>query len=114
MLTTTYHDLHATMTRGHAADSADADAELLARYQRLVKTKYFPWTVHSHFRRRLGSGGQGIVFLTEHRGADGFTVPVAVKVLRPSAMTTPGGTTRPWCGLPMFRRSSLASSRTIC
>ena len=83
MLTTTYHDLHATMTRGHASNPADADAELVARYQRLVKSKYFPWTVHSHFQRRLGSGGQGIVFLTEHRGADGFTVPVAVKVFAP-------------------------------
>ena len=83
MLSTTYHDLQATMTRGHSTASADADAELVARYQRLVKSKYFPWTVHSHFQRRLGSGGQGIVYLTEHRGADGFTVPVAVKVFTP-------------------------------
>lgn len=83
MLTTTYHDIHATMTCGHASDPADADAEMVARYQRLVKTKYFPWTIHSHFQRRLGSGGQGIVYLTEHRGADGFTVPVAVKVFAP-------------------------------
>ena len=83
MLSTTYHDLQATMTRGHSTASADADAELVARYQRLVKSKYFPWTVHSHFQRRLGAGGQGIVYLTEHRGADGFTVPVAVKVFTP-------------------------------
>ncbi len=83
MLTTTYHDMHATMTRGHAPMAADADAELVARYQRLLKSKYFPWTVHYHFQRRLGSGGQGMVYLTEHRGADGFTVPVAVKMFAP-------------------------------
>jgi len=82
-LTTTYDDLNATMTHGHDFDPAEADSELVARYQRLIKTKYFPWTVHSHFHRRLGAGGQGIVFLTEHRGADGFAVPVAVKVFAP-------------------------------
>lgn len=83
MLTTTFHDLHATMTRGHLSEATDAGSELQARYQRLIKSKYFPWTVHSHFHRRLGAGGQGIVFLTEHRGADGFTVPLAVKVFAP-------------------------------
>jgi serine/threonine-protein kinase len=83
MLTTTFHDLNATMTRGHDADATNTNGDLSARYQRLVKSKYFPWTIHSHFQRRLGSGGQGIVFLTEHRGADSFTVPVAVKVFAP-------------------------------
>lgn len=82
-MSTTYHDLNATMTQGRDFDPAEADTELVARYQRLVKTKYFPWTLHSHFHRRLGSGGQGIVFLTEHRGADGFAVPIAVKVFAP-------------------------------
>jgi serine/threonine-protein kinase len=33
--------------------------------------------------RRLGSGGQGVVYLTEVRGADSFTVPVALKVFAP-------------------------------
>jgi len=82
MLTTTHHDLHATMTRGRP-DAGDADAELFLRYQSLRKLKYFPWTVHYHFTRRLGAGGQGVVYLTEHRGADGFTVPVAAKVFTP-------------------------------
>ncbi|HPM83762.1 MAG TPA: serine/threonine-protein kinase [Candidatus Anammoximicrobium sp.] len=82
MLTTTHHDIHATMTRGRP-DGPDADAELVARYQSLLKSKYFPWTVHHHFTRRLGAGGQGVVYLTEHRGADGFTVPVAVKMFAP-------------------------------
>jgi serine/threonine-protein kinase len=31
----------------------------------------------------LGSGGQGVVFLGERRGADHFTLPVAVKVFSP-------------------------------
>ena len=33
--------------------------------------------------RMLGRGGQGEVYLTEHRGTDGFTVPVAMKVFSP-------------------------------
>lgn len=81
MLSTTFQDLNATMTRGHAVEATDS--ELSIRYQQLVTSRYFPWTIHSHFLRRLGAGGQGIVFLTEHRGADGFAVPVAVKVFAP-------------------------------
>ena len=30
----------------------------------------------------LGRGGQGEVYLTEHLGTDGFTVPVAMKFFR--------------------------------
>ena len=33
--------------------------------------------------RVLGRGGQGEVYLTEYRGTDGFTVPVAMKVFSP-------------------------------
>ena len=33
--------------------------------------------------RRLGSGGQGVVYLTERRGTDSFTLPVALKVFSP-------------------------------
>lgn len=70
------------MTRGRS-EAGGADAELVARYQSLLRSKYLPWTVHYHFSRRLGSGGQGVVYLTEHRGADGFTVPVAAKTFAP-------------------------------
>ena len=33
--------------------------------------------------RVLGSGGQGIVYLSERRGTDSFTLPVALKVFSP-------------------------------
>ncbi len=83
MLTTTFTDLHAPRTLGSNTGEPGDNAELSARYQRLIQAKYFPWTVHSHFQRRLGAGGQGVVYLTEHRGADGFAVPVAVKLFAP-------------------------------
>ena len=31
----------------------------------------------------LGSGGQGVVYLTERRGTDNFTLPVALKIFSP-------------------------------
>jgi serine/threonine-protein kinase len=41
------------------------------------------WTATHRLLRRLGSGGQGVVFLGERRGADGFRLPVALKVFSP-------------------------------
>lgn len=41
------------------------------------------WTEHLRFRRLLGTGGQGMVYLSDRRGADGFTLPVALKVFSP-------------------------------
>lgn len=57
--------------------------ELLGRYEQIVAEQRFQWTEHHHFTRTLGRGGQGVVFLSERRGADGFTLPVAVKVFSP-------------------------------
>lgn len=56
---------------------------LFERYQKLVDENRISRTEHLRFRRRLGSGGQGVVFLTERRGTDSFTLPVAVKVFSP-------------------------------
>ncbi len=58
-------------------------AELLIRYEELLRKRQISWTVHPRMTRLLGSGGQGVVFLSERRGADGFTVPVALKIFSP-------------------------------
>ncbi len=57
--------------------------ELLRYYESIVEERRFHWTEHHRFTRLLGSGGQGVVFLSERRGADGFTLPVAVKIFSP-------------------------------
>jgi serine/threonine-protein kinase len=57
--------------------------ELLARYQRLIDDQRLNWTEHHKFLKLLGSGGQGVVYLSERRGTDNFTLPVAVKVFSP-------------------------------
>lgn len=64
-------------------------AELLDRYKALINDSKFHWTTHIRFRRRLGSGGQGVVYLTEKKGADEFTVPVALKIFSPERYETP-------------------------
>ena len=57
-----------------------SDAKLLARYEAVTKGTKVCWTGHYHMLRLLGRGGQGEVYLTEYRGTDGFTVPVAMKI----------------------------------
>lgn len=41
------------------------------------------WTEHHRFLKLLGSGGQGVVYLSERRGTDSFTLPVALKIFSP-------------------------------
>src|SRR6185369_7530099 len=57
--------------------------ELLGSYLKLVQHQKLGWTEHLHLRRVLGKGGQGIVYLSERRGADNFTLPVALKFFSP-------------------------------
>ena len=66
------------------SNSPDSDCTNLSdTYSRLTNQEKISWTGHHHMLRLLGRGGQGVVYLTEHRGTDGFTVPVAVKFFSP-------------------------------
>ena len=65
----------------HAA--ARCSDELLARYQQIIEEQRLSWTEHHRLISRLGSGGQGVVYLTERRGTDSFTLPVALKIFSP-------------------------------
>jgi eukaryotic-like serine/threonine-protein kinase len=57
--------------------------ELLHNYLKLVQEQKLGWTEHLRLSRVLGRGGQGIVYLSERRGADSFTLPVALKFFSP-------------------------------
>ncbi|MEX2186014.1 MAG: serine/threonine-protein kinase [Pirellulales bacterium] len=61
----------------------DGCLELIDRYEGILRDKRLSWTEHHRLSRLLGSGGQGVVFLGERRGADQFTLPVAIKVFSP-------------------------------
>ena len=60
-----------------------ADAELLDRYKGLLRADGFTWDARHRKVRRLGKGGQGVVYLSERQGSDGFTLPVALKFFSP-------------------------------
>ncbi len=57
--------------------------DLIERYQHLISDRRLSWTEYLQLKRLLGAGGQGVVFLSERRGADQFSLPVAVKVFSP-------------------------------
>ncbi|MFO7906080.1 MAG: serine/threonine-protein kinase [Planctomycetota bacterium] len=82
MLTTTISGVNATVTRGRESTTPGSQV-LLKRYQEILDGKRLHWTTHHHLDRMLGSGGQGVVYLTERRGTDGFTLPVAIKIFSP-------------------------------
>ena len=64
-------------------------ADLIGRYEQINLEKRLSWTTHLRLLRRLGAGGQGVVYLTERRGSDGFTLPVALKIFTPDRYRTP-------------------------
>jgi serine/threonine-protein kinase len=56
---------------------------MVARYRSLLDRSSLDWTERHQLIRRIGAGGQGVVFLGERRGGDGFRLPVALKVFSP-------------------------------
>lgn len=79
---TTRYEPNPTIT-AEGSTGAKTDPKLMAAYERLGKAGKVSWTGHHHMLRLLGRGGQGEVYLTEYRGTDGFTVPVAMKIFSP-------------------------------
>ena len=66
-----------------AGAAATANRELLERYDAIIKDKHVTWLSEYRLTRRLGAGGQGVVYLTEIRGFDEFAFPVAMKIFSP-------------------------------
>ena len=81
-MSTTIISTNPTLTLGGTEQPRCSD-ELLSRYDKLVEDKRLSWTEHSHLTRLLGVGGQGVVYLSERRGTDNFTLPVAIKIFSP-------------------------------
>ncbi len=85
MHSTTLFDSTRTRTLGGSIppSTENSDSSLVQRYEQLLKQGRVQWTTYHRLERQLGSGGQGIVFLSERRGADGFNQPVAMKIFSP-------------------------------
>jgi eukaryotic-like serine/threonine-protein kinase len=86
MQSTTRHEPHPTLTfQGTSVE--ESDAKLVAAYESLISSQKLSWTGHYHLLKLLGRGGQGEVYLSEYRGTDDFTVPVAIKIFSPERYT---------------------------
>lgn len=82
MLTTTQHNFHVTITHGGHPAPPEPN-ELVGRYHEILTEGRLSWTNHLQLLKLLGSGGQGVVYQTELRGTDGFTLPAALKIFSP-------------------------------
>lgn len=82
MTTTIYQEGRPTISVDGTAISRCPE-ELFNRYSDLISVGRMNWTDYHHLSKRLGAGGQGVVFLSTRRGADGFTLPVAIKIFSP-------------------------------
>ena len=87
MMTTTFHELDPTLA-GDGTRNVEHENELTARYDEVLVRQKLSWTTHQRLSKMLGKGGQGVVFLSERRGADGFTLPIALKVFSPARYRT--------------------------
>ena len=66
--------LQGTRTITYEGQPAEAyQNALLDSYQELIQTPRLGWTEHLRLNRLLGTGGQGVVYLSERRGSDQFT-----------------------------------------
>ncbi len=71
-----------TVTYANAAPS-QSDKQLFDEYTAIVDQQRLSWTTYHHLTKLLGSGGQGKVYLSQRKGADGFTLPIAIKIFSP-------------------------------
>jgi eukaryotic-like serine/threonine-protein kinase len=82
MSTTIYLEDNGTRTWGGQTASR-CSSEILGRYRSMLDQPRLSWTEHHRLVRLLGSGGQGVVYLSMRRGTDHFTLPVALKIFSP-------------------------------
>ena len=82
MESTTIEKFSPTVTLDHELVFSERN-ELCDVYDELLSLRKLSWTNHLHLKKRLGSGGQGVVYFSERKGADDFTLPVAVKIFSP-------------------------------
>jgi serine/threonine-protein kinase len=76
--------LQGTRTLTYGGDrAAPYNSELYDHYLKLIQQPKLGWTEHLRLKRLLGTGGQGVVYLSERRGSDNFTLPLALKFFSP-------------------------------
>ncbi|MDR0608887.1 MAG: protein kinase [Planctomycetaceae bacterium] len=73
-----------SVTHSFPGTGTDGCSEALReKYYNLLDQQKVHWDEDIQFKEMLGQGGQGVVFLSEQRGTDGFVLPIAIKVFSP-------------------------------
>ncbi len=65
------------------------DGDLAAHYRAILAGEAPDWAAGCRDLHLVGRGGQGVVFFARREGADGFVLPVALKVFSPEPYRTP-------------------------
>lgn len=82
MGTTTFFD--ASITKSwNGTRSPHCSEKLLNNYQNIIHQQQHERHEKLSFSKMLGLGGQGVVYLTNRHGTDGFELPIAIKVFSP-------------------------------
>ncbi len=71
-------------------DAGSAQRKLSTVAGSILRKRHLGWHRNYELKEILGYGGQGVVFLTECCGADGFSFPLAMKVFFPWNYANPG------------------------
>jgi serine/threonine-protein kinase len=69
-------------------DDRRALLRLHERYEEIVAQDQVAWQIDYNLVRRLGAGGQGVVYLTDRAGAFGVNFKLALKLHRPDGYPT--------------------------
>ena len=72
-----------SIRQGPSATAIRFESELTRRYDAILKEPAVNWPVEYRMQRLLGAGGQGVVYLCDRLGMDGFSMPVALKMFSP-------------------------------
>ncbi len=83
MLATEYSSDYNTRT-WRADHAVPVTGELTVQYDSILERPSVAWIAQHTLLRRLGSGSQGIVFLSLRQGGDAFSLPVALKAYSPA------------------------------
>lgn len=83
MSTTVIHQTRTLTFRDQDPSPQRCPEDLYRKYDSLIQSEKLGWTEHLRLKRLLGTGGQGVVYLSERRGTDNFTLPVALKFFSP-------------------------------
>ncbi len=75
--------LNTTVPQNVELVSSEGTVSLQRRYEDLIRGHSVSWTTQYRLLRRLGAGGQGVVFLAERIGSHNLTLRVALKMFSP-------------------------------